>query len=285
VKFVNAIIKLSAAEKAFSEKKALNHIDLEIQEGEIFGLLGPSGSGKTTMVKVLTSSLKLTSGEAHVLNYKLPESINTEFYAQIGVMTDHNSLYERLTVYENLKFYCQLYQVPLSRIEHVLNDVNLLDEQKTKVANLSKGMKQRIELARVLLHKPDLLFLDEPTSALDPSNVKAIHETLRKLNKEGTTIFLTTHNMWEAEELCDRVAFLDKGHVVAIDTPSALKAIHGEQKIKIETEDNETIFVSHDKRGAETICSLMRENKLRSIHSLEPSLGDLFIKLTGGALA
>jgi ABC-2 type transport system ATP-binding protein len=154
---------------------------------------------------------------------------------------------------------------------------------KTPVHQLSKGMKQRVTLARALLHKPELLFLDEPTSALDPANTAQIHAALRQLNEQGTTIFLTTHDMTEAEQLCHRVAFLNNGRISVLDTPERLKVQHADRTIDVTTADGRYV-VNNDSEGAERIREWMRAGRLLSIHSNEPTLGDLFVRLTGRSL-
>ena len=184
-----------------------------MKKGETIGFLGPSGSGKTTTIKILTAQLHPTAGEINVFGKPINKLKEPSFMKRIGILTDNSGLYERLTIFDNLSLYCDLYEVSKDRIDEVLESVNLRNEKNKQVQKLSKGMKQRATLARAILHKPDLLFLDEPTSALDPVNTKHIHEGLRKLSEEGTTIFLTTHDMHEAEEFCDRVAFLHDGEI------------------------------------------------------------------------
>ncbi|MGO4375996.1 ABC transporter ATP-binding protein, partial [Paenibacillus sp. MCAF20] len=205
----------------YKKKQALKKISFRVQRGEIFGFLGPSGSGKTTTVKILTSQLLYTSGRVNVLGSDPGRNRHSSFLGKIGVLTDNSGLYERLSVYDNLVLFCRLYGVADQRIEAVLEAVNLIEDMYTVVGRLSKGMKQRVTLARTILHEPDILFLDEPTSALDPVNSGRIQETLREMNRRGTTIFLTTHNMQEAEDLCHRVAFLNNGEISALDTPQA----------------------------------------------------------------
>jgi ABC-2 type transport system ATP-binding protein len=192
-------------------------------------------------------------------------------------------MYERLTVYENLVLFCRLYGVPDQRVETVLEAVNLADDKHTLVGKLSKGMKQRVTLARTILHEPDILFLDEPTSALDPVNSGRIQETLREMNRRGTTIFLTTHNMQEAEALCHRVAFLNNGEISALDTPQALRLQYGDRTITVTTRQGNQV-VDQNEAGADYVRELMRSGDLLAIHSNEPSLGDIFVKLTGRGL-
>lgn len=167
---MQSIIEVENLEKQYNKKQALKKISFQVRQGEIFGFLGPSGSGKTTTVKILTSQLIYTSGRVKVLGADPSRSRHSEFLGKIGVLTDNSGMYERLSVYDNLVLFCRLYSVPDQRIETVLEAVNLVDDKHTLVGKLSKGMKQRVTLARTILHEPDILFLDEPTSALDPVN-------------------------------------------------------------------------------------------------------------------
>ncbi len=183
-----------------------------------------------------------------------------------------------------MKLYCQLYDLPVSKIEEALGFVNLKEASKKKVSELSKGMTQRVLLARATLHEPELLFLDEPTSALDPVNTLHIYEGLRALNKKGTTIFLTTHDMQEADTLCDRVAFLNKGKIQIMDEPSELKKKFSDLTLTVELENKEKVVLQKDATGAEEMYQLMKENRVVTVHSNEPTLGDIFVKVTGGEL-
>nr|WP_285857623.1 ABC transporter ATP-binding protein [Paenibacillus lautus] len=270
--------------KAFGNKSALQHIQFNVHQGEIFGFLGPSGSGKTTTVKILTSQLLPTSGTVKVFGQPIHKMNDSSHKRRIGILTDNSALYERLTFQDNLELFCRLYDVESKRIAEVLEEVNLANDRQTMVKNLSKGMKQRVMLARAILHKPDLLFLDEPTSALDPVNTLHIHEGLRKLNREGTTIFLTTHNMMEAESLCDRVAFIHDGVIKAIDTPQQLRLAHADQSMTVLVKGEGKRVLQQNEESAQRIGQWMLEGRLLSIHSNEPTLGDIFVKMTGREL-
>ena len=270
--------------KAFANKSALSGVNFQIHRGEIFGLLGPSGSGKTTMVKILTSQLVHTSGSVKVFGSDVKKLQHSDQMKRIGILTDNSGLYDRLTVYDNLELFCKLYDVDVNRIEEVLKEVNLIQDMKTMIKQLSKGMKQRVTLARAILHKPELLFLDEPTSALDPTNKQQIHQVLKKLNEAGTTIFLSTHDMQEAEDLCNRIAFLHNGTILELDTPQNLRVKHGDSTINIVLKNGTSIHVDQDEVGAKAIANYMNNGELLTIHSNEPTLGDIFIKLTGRSL-
>ena len=194
----------------FQNKTVLQDIDLKISKGEIFGLLGPSGAGKTTLIKILTGQLRQTSGTAQILGANTMELDHTT-YTQIGMVLDQAGLYDRLSCYDNLALFAEIYKIPKTQIAKVLEKVDLQKAIKLPVSKLSKGMKQRLVLARAIMHKPKLLFLDEPTSALDPATARYIHELILEEKAKGTTIFLTTHNMEEAAKLCDHVGLLNEG--------------------------------------------------------------------------
>ncbi|SER51813.1 ABC transporter ATP-binding protein [Psychrobacillus sp. OK032] len=277
-------IEVKGLAKYFANFKAIEGVDFHVKKGEIFGFLGPSGSGKTTTIKILTGQLDPTEGEAFVFGENVSHLKNPKARKRFGVLTDNSGLYGRLTIYENLKLYCELYDLPLHKIDEALGFVNLKEESKKKVSTLSKGMTQRVILARAILHEPELLFLDEPTSALDPVNTLHIYEGLRALNKKGTTIFLTTHDMQEADTLCNRVAFLNKGKIRLLDKPSELKKRYADSTLTIELTNDEKIQLRKDAAGAEEMYQLMKENRVVTVHSNEPTLGDIFVKVTGGEL-
>ncbi|GAA0179993.1 ABC transporter ATP-binding protein [Clostridium sediminicola] len=278
------IIEMKNVSKQFKDKDALKRINFTVKKGEVFGFLGPSGAGKTTTIKILTSQLIPSSGEAKILNNDI-SSIKRDVFREIGVLSDNSGLYERLSVEENLMLFAKIYGVDKKRVYEILERVNLFEDKKKEAKKLSKGMKQRLMLARTLIHKPKILFLDEPTSALDPGTAKEIHKLLKGLNEEGTTIFLTTHKMEEADKLCDRVAFLNDGEIVEIDTPENLKLNYSENIIEVKLKPNrEKVLVKNDKEGADKIKNWMLNNKLLTIHSKEPNLEEIFLSLTGRGL-
>ncbi|WP_342566779.1 ABC transporter ATP-binding protein [Psychrobacillus sp. FSL K6-4046] len=278
------VIEVKGLAKYFSNFKAVEDVNFQVKKGEIFGFLGPSGSGKTTTIKILTGQLDPTEGEAFVFGESVSNFKKASERKRFGVLTDNSGLYSRLTIFENLKLYCELYDLPISKVDEALGFVNLNEARKKKIAELSKGMIQRVVLARAILHEPELLFLDEPTSALDPTNTLHIYTGLRALNEKGTTIFLTTHDMQEAETLCDRVAFLNKGKIQLLDKPSELKKQFSDGTMTVELTNNETIIIKRDEAGADTMFQLMKENRISTVHSNEPTLGDIFVKVTGGEL-
>lgn len=277
-------IQVQHLRKAFNKKAALEKVDFEVKRGEIFGLLGPSGSGKTTTIKILTGELKKTSGDVTVLDMKSDTFTSSYFKSQIGILSDNSALYERLTVYDNLKMFCKLYNAPLNQLGDVLRQVNLENERKMVVSKLSKGMKQRVLLAKALIHQPKLVFLDEPTSALDPGNVAHIHQGLRALNEAGTTIFLTTHNMEEATDLCDRVAFLHQGHIQELGTPDELRYKHSANTFHIEMFSGERLEIENIPENADQIKGLISKGMVKRMFTDNPTLGQIFLKVTGKEL-
>ena len=278
------IISMKNVKKDFKGVTAIKNLSFSIKEGEIFGFLGPSGAGKTTTIKLLTSQLIPTSGEIKVFGKDVYAN-KREVVKNIGILSDTSGLYERLSVLDNLMLFADINGVSKKNVLEVLEKVDMNGEIKKEAKKLSKGMKQRLMIARAVLHKPKLLFLDEPTSSLDPGTALEIHRLLRALNKEGTTIFLTTHNMVEAEKLCDRVAFLNAGEIVEMGNPEALKIKYTNDDIKVilKDKDNE-IMLKNNLEGALRIKAWMEEGKLITIHSMEPSLEKIFLNLTGREL-
>lgn len=220
------VIQASSLSRRFGEKNAVDGLTLEVQAGEIFGFLGHNGAGKTTTVRLLNGVLESSGGSATVLGLD-PQTEGPALRAQTGVLTETPSLDERLTARDNLTFYADLYSVPRrdvsGRVDSLLTEFELADRADEKVGGYSKGMKQRLALARALLHKPEVLFLDEPTSALDPVAARHVHMLVENLaRREGCTVFLCTHNLVEAQRLCDRVAVMEQGRLVALGTPADL---------------------------------------------------------------
>lgn len=270
------ILKAAQLTKTFGNVKALDHCDLEIRKGEIFGYLGPSGAGKTTTIKLLTGQLHSDSGQITVFG---KDPFSPDIKRQIGIMSDMSGLYEKMTVYENLDFFSDIYGIrdKKNMIRKALQAVDLLDSAKKKVEKLSRGMKQRLVFARTIIHSPSLLFLDEPTANLDPATADEIRELIKKLNRNGATIFLTTHNMEEAEELCHRIALLNKGKIVENGSPEELKLKYAEKKVLITTRDGKTEVPLEKDR----IVKILEEAEdILMIHSEEPSLRDVFLTLT-----
>jgi ABC-2 type transport system ATP-binding protein len=220
-------IEVQDLTRDYNNLRAVDGINFEVEQGEIFGYLGPNGAGKTTTIRMLTGQLRPTSGSARVMGCDVVAD-RQQLKPQIGVVFESQNFYERLSGRENLNFYARLYRVDKSRVDQVLNQVGLVKRAKDKVSTYSNGMKQRLLIARALLHEPLVLFMDEPTRGLDPNIARDIRQVVVELAQAGMTIFLTTHYMEEADQLSDRVAIIDQGRIVALDKPEVLKAEYSE---------------------------------------------------------
>lgn len=271
---------------SYTRQPFIENMSFEVKDGEIFGFLGPSGAGKSTLQKILTGLLRNYAGSVIVSDAEVKRHDNS-FYENIGVDFEFPSLYEKLTARENLKFFSSLYRKQTD-IDFLLERVGLLHEANKKVAEYSKGMKSRVNFIKALLHDPILLFLDEPTSGLDPSNAGRIKEMILQEKGKGKTIILTTHNMYDATELCDRVAFIVDGKLRALDTPRNLIMSRGASKVRYTYSQNgreEGREIPLNQTGEDSLLqSLLRENRLLSIHSSEPTLNDIFVEITGRRL-
>ncbi|WP_338779380.1 ABC transporter ATP-binding protein [Metabacillus sp. FJAT-52054] len=280
----HTVIDAEQLSKQFKNEPALKKLSFSVQSGEIFGFLGPSGSGKTTTIKILTGQLAQTSGKATVLGKPI-EQINESIYEQVGIVTDNSGLYERMTVYSNLKLFARILGVEMERIDVLLKRVGLFGHKNKIAGKLSKGMTQRLVLARAILHEPKVLFLDEPTSGLDPSTATSVHELLLELKESGTAIFLTTHNMDEAAKLCDQIALLHNGVIVEHGAPKALCLKYNRNKqYQIRLEDEREFMLPHSEETGEKIQQWIAAGELVTIHSNEPTLEKVFLELTGREL-
>lgn len=265
----------------FGKMEVLSNLNLKVDKGEIFGLLGPSGAGKTTLIHILTGQLKATRGNCSILG-KSPLTMTGEHFKQIGIMMDNFGLYERMSCYDNLKFYQMLDGKRNKNIENILKSVGLLDAQKTQVMNLSKGMTNRLAFARAILRQPKILFLDEPTSGLDPTTITAIHRLILEEKHRGTTIFLTTHNMYEAEKLCDKITLLNNGKIVEYGNPGDIcKRYNHQKKINLCLKNGQNVVLKHARESGEQIKSYFINDEILTIHSTEPNLETIFMELTG----
>ncbi|MBN2780395.1 MAG: ABC transporter ATP-binding protein [Candidatus Marinimicrobia bacterium] len=266
---------------------AVNDVSFDIKKGEIFGFLGPSGAGKSTTQGVLAGLLELQKGEIIIDGVPRKGHPDKAFFNRIGVGFERPNVYKKLTALDNLKFHASLYDRETEDPLTVLEWVGLADEAKKKAGAFSKGMMQRIGFARSMINKPDIWFLDEPTMGLDPSTANSIKGIIKRKKKEGTTIFLTTHNMFVADELCDRVAFIVDGKIVALDSPKNLKLKYGQPVVTVEYTENgklasKTFSMAENNKGE--LQKFIGENEIKTIHSGEPTLEEIFIKLTGRGL-
>ena len=273
------VIKADNLGKSFGSFKAISSLTFEVNKGEILGFLGPSGSGKTTTINILTGQLTPDQGQSSILG-KSSTNLNEEDLTNIGLITENSGYYEKLSLYDNLLFFAKLYDVPQGDLDDLMKRVGLYDRRKTLAEKLSTGMKQRMLLVRAIINKPQVLFLDEPTSGLDPSTSQSIHELIKELQSEGTTIFLTTHDMHEATILCDKIVLLNKGQIVEAGTPSDLiQKYNTDKRVKITYRSGKEDYLSFSELG-----QISQTDDILTIHSCEPTLEDVFIQLTGGKL-
>jgi ABC-2 type transport system ATP-binding protein len=310
---MNHAIEVSDLTKYYGGLLAVDHINFEVHQGEVFGFLGPNGAGKTTTQRMLTTLLEPTEGRIVIFGHDLARDAYP-VKRQMGLVPEESNVYTELTAWDNLMFTAQLYRVPrherAQRAQQLLESFGLWEKRNVRVENFSKGMRRRLSIAMAIIHRPRLLFLDEPTPGLDTQSAHAIRDLIRQLNAEGTTIFLTTHQIEEANQLCDRVAIINHGHIAAIDTPERLKAAFRRvQSVEVAFEANEaqTLRVSEtlrvlpgvthgvkmgDKWRLYTqdpsmvlpqVVNYAQANGLRVINlsTLGPSLEDVFLELTG----
>lgn len=271
-----------------SASPAVKGISFQMEQGEILGFLGPSGAGKSTTQKVLIGLLKGYQGKVQVMGREL-SAWGRDYYEQIGVSFEFPNHYLRLSALENLNYFRSLYGGESNDPRHLLEMVGLADSADALVSTFSKGMKNRLNFARSLLNKPKVLFCDEPTSGLDPVNARLIKDVILEQRRQGTTVFVTTHNMGIADELCDRVAFILDGEIKLIDTPKALKVKHGQRTVRVEYQ-NGTPSLSHvefamDGLGHnQAFLELLQRHPIETIHSAETTLDNIFIQVTGRSL-
>ena len=273
------VIKADNLGKSFGSFKAISSLTFEVNKGEILGFLGPSGSGKTTTINILTGQLTPDQGQSSILG-KSSTNLNEEDLTNIGLITENSGYYEKLSLYDNLLFFAKLYDVPQGDLDDLMKRVGLFDRRKTLAEKLSTGMKQRMLLVRAIINKPQVLFLDEPASGLDPSTSQSIHELIKELQAEGTTIFLTTHDMHEGTILWDKIVLLNKGQIVEAGTPSDLiQKYNTDKRVKITYQSGKEDYLSFSELG-----QVSQIDDILTIHSCEPTLEDVFIQLTGGKL-
>jgi len=266
-----------------AEELTIRNISFDIERGEIFGFLGPSGAGKSTTQKILTRIIRNYKGEVWLENKDL-SSWGSDYYNHIGVGFELPNHYAKLTALENMKFFSAFYTRPVQPLMKLFEMVGLEKDANKKTENYSKGMKMRLNFIRAIMHNPNVLFLDEPTAGLDPANARRIKDIILDLKNQGKTIFLTTHNMHDAEELCDRVSFIANGELKMTESPHNLKLINGERSVKIDYGTNiiKSVEFPLDKLGEnKEFLLLIRKEKIISIHSKEAELDDVFIKITG----
>jgi len=273
--------------RTYNGRVAVGGISFTVEPGEVFGFLGPNGAGKTTTIRMLTGQLRPTRGTARVAGSDVITQ-RPQLKSRIGVVFEDQNIYERMTARENLLFYASLYQVDPARVPTVLEQMRLIGRDKEPVRHFSNGMKQRLVIARALLHQPRVLFLDEPTRGLDPVMGREIRSLIAELAQQGMTIFLTTHYMEEADQLCRRVAFLNEGQIIALDIPARLKrqAMPDRSRVNVTRCDEQRLTLNlDDPADNRRLTDLIQGHQVLEVHSQEATLEDVFVQLTGRSLA
>ncbi len=282
-----AAIQVEGLRYSYGDLEAVKGIDFEVQPGQILGFLGPNGAGKSTTIKMLTGQLTPKAGVARVLGIDVATD-NPELQARIGVCFEEKNLYINMSARENLEFFASLYGIKDADAEGVLRRVGLADRAKDRVKTFSKGMRQRMMISRAFINKPDVLFLDEPTDGLDPVTSAAIRRTIREEAERGAAVLLTTHDMFEADELSDRVAFINEGEIVALDSAENLKLKYGTRSVKVRLRDGDGVreeILPLDGDGSSSrLAELAASPDLMTIHTEEATLEQIFIQLTGRGL-
>lgn len=280
-------IAVSDIRYAYGKVEALRGISFEVAPGEVLGFLGPNGAGKSTTIKILTGQLKPDAGTVRVLGADVTRD-GGAFRARIGVSFEEKNLYQDLTAAENLRFFARLFGLRKVDAMALLERVGLGSRADDRVATYSKGMRQRLMMARALVNAPDVLFLDEPTDGLDPASSQTIRDIIREQAKAGVAVLLTTHDMWEADELSNRVAFIDKGVVHALDTPENLKLKHGKRSVRVRVREDggvrEIEVPLSEKDAGDRLKEAIAAEGLLTIHTEEATLEQVFLQITGREL-
>ncbi len=272
---------------AYGELLAVRGIDFSVDPGEVLGFVGPNGAGKSTTLKVLTGLLRPKSGTAQVLGLDVTKQ-RAAMQARIGVCFEEKNLYLDMSAAENLRFHAKLFGIRRLDPGVLLQKVGLADRGRDRVETFSKGMRQRLMLARALVNEPDVLILDEPTDGLDPVSSRSVRAIIRQEAARGAAVLLTTHDMAEADELSDRVAFINEGRLYALDTPEALKLEHGKRTVTVRRRVEGQVLEEHielDGDAGDRLRALVGEPGLLTVHTEEASLEDVFVQMTGRGLA
>lgn len=271
-----------------NEKYAVRDVSFEVPKGEIFGFLGPSGAGKSTTQGILTGLLKLQKGEVSVAGYDV-KRLKSGMFNRVGVSFEQSNIYTKLTAKENLHFYSKLFDVPTRDPMELIELVGLKGKEDIRAGSFSKGMKHRLTFARSMINSPELWFLDEPTTGLDPAIAANIKDIIKEQNEKGVTVFLTTHNMFIADELCDRVAFIVDGEIKLIDSPKSLKLRYGEKMVEVEyAKDGKyarEAFSTVEAQDKARLKQILDECDIITMHTKEATLEQIFISVTGRGLS
>lgn len=277
----DAAIQISGLTIRYGSFLAVDHLDLEVRRGELFGLLGPNGAGKSSTLRVLIGQRRPTAGRVSILNQDLArewDSIKPRF----GYVPDRENHFEEFTGRRNLQFFAGLYGASHDRIDECLSMVELDEAADVKVKGYSLGMRKKLLIARALVHRPELVYLDEPTANLDAHSASVVHRILRKLVDSGGTVVMTTHNMDEVQEICDRVAILCRGKLIALDTPLALRKQHEDHKADAVLQDGQRrTFDLGQPTERDELAALVASDKVASVRTREFDFQAAFLKLTG----
>lgn len=273
---------------SYGKQIAVDGISFEVEEGEVFGFLGPNGAGKTTAVRILTGQLQPQRGSAIVLGKDMRQYAK-QVQQFLGISFENANLYEEMSAVENLQLFARLFGLRQFDAMELLEKVGLKGREKERVANYSKGMKQRLMLARALINQPRVLFLDEPTDGLDPVSSQTIHTIIHEAAERGCAVFLTTHDMMEADKLSHRVAFINQGKIAALDRPAVLKQRFGKRSLKVETVGDDGQTQTHnialdDGNVSLELQNVLASGKILTAHTEEATLEDIFIQMTGRRL-
>jgi len=280
-----AAIEAKHLEFSYADQRAVDGVSFEVAPGEILGFLGPNGAGKSTTIKMLTGQLRPDAGEVIVLGHNMATD-RDDAQARMGVCFEEKNLYDAMSARENLAFFSKLFGLTDLDIDGLLAQVGLADRADDRVSSYSKGMRQRLMMARALLNRPDVLFLDEPTDGLDPVSSQAIRKVIKAEADRGAAVLLTTHDMHEADLLSDRVAFINDGKILVVDTPENLKLAHGRRSVRVRArsgdEIEETVIELDDDAGDQLHQAVTKD--ILTIHTEEATLEDIFVKFAGRGL-
>lgn len=274
---------------AYGDRLAVDDVSVEVRAGEVLGLLGPNGAGKSTVIKCLTGQLRPDAGAVQVLGVDLlhrPDRVQ----GRIGVCFEEKNLYGDMSARENLRFFGRLFGLRLGRddVDAMLERVDLTGRGAERVDGFSKGMKQRLMIARSLVNRPDVLFLDEPTDGLDPVSARAIRRIIHEEAERGVAVLLTTHDMFEADRLADRLAFINRGRILAVDTPESFKLAHGTRtvsvRVRVDGEVSETVVDLDEHDAEQRVAAAMAEGQLLTVHTTEATLEEVFVSYAGRGL-
>lgn len=284
----DAALSVSGLTYSFGEVRAVDNLSVDVAAGEIVGLLGPNGAGKSTTIRMLTGQLRPQSGSITILGQPMPGS-RESIQARMGVCFEEKNVYDAMSAAENLKFFASLFGIKPFDPMPLLERVDLAGRANDRVSTYSKGMRQRLMMARSLINEPDILFLDEPTDGLDPVSSRTIRDLIKDQAARGAAVMLTTHDMFEADELSDRVAFINEGSILAIDTPEELKLAHGQRSVKVRTRTDgqvsEVAVPLDDPDATDLLRRAMSNGHILTIHTEEATLEDIFVEFAGRGLS